>query len=121
MPDVPPSRATCAARSLGRWLSPDRPVDDCRNPTVFLDESLMTSGATGVPDRVRCAPRRMRIFLVYANRIQPQIATYDVDGRTPIDHAPTSREAVAVVKQFMGRDPDSARFAVVAIVEPQDS
>ncbi|CEP03230.1 Ubiquitin carboxyl-terminal hydrolase [Plasmodiophora brassicae] len=53
---------------------------------------------------------------------------YELDGRKkgPIDHGPTSREAllhdaVAVVKQFMGRDPDSVRFSMVAIVERQDS
>ncbi|SPQ95519.1 unnamed protein product (mitochondrion) [Plasmodiophora brassicae] len=37
-------------------------------------------------------PAECRILLLYANRIQSQIATFDVDGRKkgPIDHGPTS-------------------------------
>ncbi|CEP03283.1 Uncharacterized protein PBTT_03033 [Plasmodiophora brassicae] len=70
-------------------------------------------------------PAECRILLLYANRIQSQIATFDVDGRKkgPIDHGPTSREAGRRRRQTVQRgcDPDSVRFSMVAIVERQDS
>ena len=52
---------------------------------------------------------------------------YELDGRKkfPINHGPSSPEtllydAVAVIKEFMKRDPDNVRFNIIVLAPPED-
>lgn len=85
-----------------------------------LHEECAAQGQTEAPDRDEKLTTHFIAFVNVAGNI------YELDGRKafPINHGATTPESflqdtATVVKKFMERDPDDARFAMMALCAPE--